>query len=55
MKSFALIPGTPAASGMETKTLYAAKERGRENTSTLTHWHEQCYCVKASTEKELSF
>nr|WP_302707926.1 AraC family transcriptional regulator [uncultured Dialister sp.] len=45
MKSFALIPGTPAASGMEMKTLYAAKERDMKNTSTLTHWHEEAECL----------
>lgn len=45
MKSFALIPGTPAASGMEMKTLYAAKEQDMKNTSTLTHWHEEAECL----------
>lgn len=45
MKSFSLIPGTPSAEGMETKTLYAAKERDMENTSTLTHWHEEAECL----------
>lgn len=45
MKSYALIPGTPAAGNAKMKTLYAGKEKGEENTSSLTHWHEEAECI----------